>query len=65
MTTLSLTSALDRVGMTRYPLYRKLGCPQDRSGVVGKISPPAGFVALYRLSYRDQPTLNKKDVQIT
>jgi hypothetical protein len=51
--------------MTRYPLYRKLGCPQDRSGVVGKISPPAGFVALYRLSYRDQPTLNKKDVQIT
>jgi len=25
---------------TRYPLYRRLGRPQGRSGQVGKISPP-------------------------
>jgi hypothetical protein len=30
-------------GMTRYPLYRRLGRPQDRSGRVLKISPPPGF----------------------
>ena len=30
-------------GKTRYPLYRKLDGPQDRSGQVRKISPPAGF----------------------
>jgi hypothetical protein len=30
-------------GITRYPLYRKLGMPQGRSGRVGKISPPPGF----------------------
>jgi len=47
--TLSLTSALDGVcgqryalaalppGKTRYPLYRKLGGPQGRSGQVRKI----------------------------
>jgi hypothetical protein len=52
--TLSLTSALDRVGgqrhapaaltpgKTRYPLYRRLGGPQNRSGQV-KISPPSEF----------------------
>ena len=28
---------------TRYPLYRKLGGPQDRSGRVRNISPPPGF----------------------
>ena len=28
---------------TRYPLYRRLGRPQDRSGRVRKISPPPGF----------------------
>jgi hypothetical protein len=28
---------------TRYPLYRRLGGPQGRSGRVGKISPPPGF----------------------
>ena len=28
---------------TRYPLYRKLGGPEDRSGQVRKISPPPGF----------------------
>ena len=30
-------------GMTRYPLYRRLGRPQGRSGWVVKISPPSGF----------------------
>ena len=49
--TFSLTSALDGVGgqrhapaalppgETRYPLYRRLGGPQGRSGRVRKISP--------------------------
>jgi hypothetical protein len=44
----------------RYPLYRRLGGPQGRSGQVRKISPPRGFQypecparsqSLYRLSY--------------
>ena len=69
--TLSLTSAIDGVagqrhfpaalspGKTRYPLYRRLGGPQDRSGRVRKISPPTGIrspdrlgrsESLYRLS---------------
>jgi hypothetical protein len=30
-------------GKTRYPLYRRLGGPQGRSGRVIKISPPPGF----------------------
>jgi hypothetical protein len=30
-------------GMTPYPLYRRLGRPQGRSGRVLKISPPPGF----------------------
>jgi hypothetical protein len=30
-------------GMTRYPLYRRLGGPQGRSGRLGKISPPPGL----------------------
>jgi hypothetical protein len=30
-------------GKTRYPLYRRLGGSQDRSGRVRKISPPPGF----------------------
>jgi hypothetical protein len=53
--TLSVTSALDEVGhqrhapaalppgKTRYPVYRRLGRPQGRSGRVQKISPPPGF----------------------
>jgi len=53
--TLSLTSALDGVcgqrhvpaalspGKTRYPVYRRLGGPQRRSGRVQKISPSPGF----------------------
>jgi hypothetical protein len=48
-------------GKTRYPLYRRLGVPQGRSGRVRKISPPirisspdrpARSESLYRLSYR-------------
>jgi len=30
-------------GKTRYPLYRRLGGPQGRSGQVRKMSPPPGF----------------------
>jgi hypothetical protein len=30
-------------GDTRYPFYRRLGGPQDRSEQVRKISPPPGF----------------------
>ena len=30
-------------GNTRYPLYRRLGGPQGRSGRARKISPPPGF----------------------
>jgi len=30
-------------GKIRYPLYRRLGGPQDRSEQVRKISPPPGF----------------------
>ena len=30
-------------GKTRYPLYRRLGGPQGRSGRMRKISPPPGF----------------------
>jgi hypothetical protein len=53
--TISLTSTLDGVGgqrhapaalspgMTRYPLYRRLGGLQGRSGRVLKISPPPRF----------------------
>jgi len=54
--TLYLTSALDGGGWstprsgrftpgkeTRYPLYRKLGRPQGRSGRVRKMSPPPVF----------------------
>jgi hypothetical protein len=56
ITTLSLTLVLDGGGWstprpgrfthgekTRYPLSRRLGRPQDRSGKVRKISPPPGF----------------------
>jgi hypothetical protein len=30
-------------GKSRYPLYKKLGGPQDRSGQVRNILPPTGF----------------------
>ena len=48
------------LGKTRYPLYRRVGGPQGRSGQVRKISPPTGIrsldrpsriQSLYRLSY--------------
>ena len=47
-------------GNTRYPLYRRVGGPQSRSGQLRKISSPPGFdprtvqplaQSLYRLSY--------------
>jgi len=51
--TLSLTSALDGVGVERHvpialpsgntPLYSRLGGPQGRSGQAWKISPPLEF----------------------
>jgi hypothetical protein len=31
------------LGKTCYPLYRRLGGPQDRSGQLWKILPPPGF----------------------
>jgi hypothetical protein len=34
-------------GKTRYPLYRRLGGPQGRSGQVRKISPPTGIFCLF------------------
>jgi hypothetical protein len=58
--TLSLTSALDGVGgqrhipaallpgKIRYPLYRRLGRPQGRSGEMRKISPPTRIRSLDR-----------------
>ena len=82
--TLSLTSALDGVGVqrhapaalppgkTRYPLYRRLGGPQGRSGHVRKnLAPtgirspdrPAGSESLYRLSYRGPH--NNQDTKIS
>ena len=53
-------------GKTWYPLYRRVGGPQGRSGRVRKISPPTGIrspdrparsASLYRLSYRGPPNL--------
>jgi hypothetical protein len=50
-------------GKTRYPLYRRLGGLQGRSGQVRKISPPPGFdprtvrpVASRYTDYATQPT---------
>ena len=50
-------------GKTRYPLYRRLGGPQDRSGHLRKISPPPGFglqtvqpVAIRYTEYATRPT---------
>ena len=49
-----------RPGKSRYPLYRRLGGPQGRSGQVRKISPPTGIrspdrrahsLSLYLLCY--------------
>ena len=79
--TLSLTSTLDGglvvnatprplypPGKTRYPLYRRLGGPQGRSGRVRKFLPPAWIPSpdrparsesLYRLSYRGPSNISK------
>ena len=55
---------------TRYPLYRRLGGPQGRSGHVQKISPPtrirspdrpARSESLYRLSYAESSASCKND----
>jgi len=52
-------------GKTRYPLYRKLGGPQGRSGQVRKISPLLGFdprtvqpVASRYTVYTTRPTMS-------
>jgi hypothetical protein len=74
--TISLTSALDGVGgqrhapagvppgSTRYPLCRRLGGSQGRSGQVRKISPPPGFdprvVQPVASRYRDVRELDSK-----
>ena len=73
--TLSLTSTSDGVGgqrhapaalppgKTQYPLYRRLGAPQGRSGRVRNISPPPGFdprtVQLVASRYPD-PTVSSE-----
>ena len=55
---------------TQYPLYRRLGGPQGRSGRVRKISPPTGIrspdrpvrrESLYRLRYRGRLFLLRCD----
>ena len=50
-------------GKIRYPLYKRLGGPQGRSGLVRKISPPPGFdprtvqsVASRYTDYATRPT---------
>ena len=57
--------------MTRYPLYRRLGGLQGRSGRVRKISPPTGIrspdrpariESLYRLSHPG-PLHNNEEVE--
>ena len=55
-------------GKTRYPLYRRLGGPQGRSGQARKISPPPEFdprtVQPVASSYTDYATRSNKQ-QIT
>jgi len=64
------------LGKTRYPLYRRLGGPQGRSGQVRKISPPIGIrsldrparrQSLYRLHYPDMGvclTVNEENINV-
>jgi hypothetical protein len=56
-------------GKTRYPLYRRLGRPQGRSGQVRKISPPLVFVprtvqpvASHYTDWATRPTLSSVKV---
>ena len=58
-------------GKTRYPMYRRLGGPQGRSGQVRKISPPTGFdprtvqpVASRYTDWATRPTHDQKSQQI-
>ena len=57
-------------GKTRFPLYRRLGGPQGRSGQVPKISPPQGFnhqtvqpVASRYTDYATRPTMEVQAAQ--
>ena len=59
---------------TQYPLYKRLGGPQGRSGQVRKISPPPGFdpwtvqpVASRYTDYatRPQPAYKQHEIQFT
>ena len=50
-------------GKSRYPLHRRMGGPQGRSGQVRKISPPPGFdprtvkpIAILYTDYATRPT---------
>ena len=60
-------------GKIRYPLYRRLGRPQDRSTQEREISlptgiwspdRPAGSESLYRLSYRDPVGTEEKSEKL-
>jgi hypothetical protein len=57
-------------GNTRYPLYRRLGGPQGRSGQVRKVSTPPGFdprtvqpVASRYTDWATRPTKERKLLQ--
>jgi hypothetical protein len=57
---------------TKYPLHRRLGGPQGRSGQVRKISPPPGFdpwtvhpIASCYTDYATRPTSVKYTVHLT
>ena len=59
-------------GKTRYPLYRRVGGPQGRSGQVRKISPPPGFdartvqpVASRYTDYATRPTGDEEHFYIS
>jgi hypothetical protein len=56
-------------GKTRYPLYRRLGGPQGRSGCVWKIAPPPGFdhrtVRPVASRYTDRATWPTKQLNST
>jgi len=59
-----------RPGKTRYPLYRRLGGPQGRSGQLRKISPPPGSdprtVQPIASRYTDWlPIPGRENVQVT
>jgi hypothetical protein len=43
-------------GKTRYPLYRRVGGPQGRSGRVRKISPPPVICLFVQVIYYTKPS---------